>query len=352
MIEAIDRVLSKSGYREMIPVEENNGYRIYYDMMKSLVNAVLFVDASFYNESFVKQFREQMTDQMEKMNYQTHYLTVVCVDSSSKDFLSQEAIARQVCGDNPFAWIYDDCEKRLIIYENQAEDFYGLRNLLESVATYEMEAEKEAVSFESPHPGMQGKVQTKATLVLVVLNVLVFLICTFTGDLLYNIGTVGLNLIHGPADLYRIFTSMFLHADISHLFGNMILLYFLGEVTEKEVKTGPFLLAYFISGIWGALADFLTEAVTGRFFYAIGASGAIFGLWGLLLSLAMFKRLKGRYYGVWRIILVAVFSIYDGFASPNVAVAAHVGGLIGGFMVGIIICLISKYAVKGEKNED
>ena len=358
MIEALNKVLIEKGYREMISLEENKGYRIYYDMMKSLVNAVLFVDASVYDDKFVASFKEQLSDKMLEMGYQTHVMLVVCVDSSSQNYYNDTLVARQVCSDTAFAWVFDDFEKTLIIYENQAEDFYGLKALIESAKYVTVEPEENTAEDKPAYDrkreikaGFQSR--PKATSLLVFINVLVFLICTFTGDVLYNIGTVGLKLINTPADTYRIITSMFLHADISHLFGNMVLLYFLGEVTEKEIKTGPFLGVYFASGICGCLADFLSEAMTGNYFYAIGASGAIFGLLGLLLSLAIFKRVTGRNYNVWRIIIVVIFSVYDGFLSPNVAVVAHIGGLVTGFILGIVICLFTKnVSKKGSRNED
>ena len=69
--------------------------------------------------------------------------------------------------------------------------------------------------------------------ILVAANVIVYLICTFTGNLLYNIGELDAAAVLLRGEYGRIIYSMFLHAGIDHLFNNMVILFFLGAMIEK-----------------------------------------------------------------------------------------------------------------------
>ena len=353
MNRKIETALIEHGYREMIASEENTGYRIYYDMMKSLVNAVIFVDAWRYGETFIKTFKESMTSTMERIGKTTHYHMVVFIDSEKETYVEDFSVARQVCSDNPFAWIYDEAKEELIIYESQTEDFYGLKTILEDAK--DIVVQEGPVVKESKKESFKKKISRVpiATSILVFINVVVFLICTFTGDLLYNKGAVGITFLTDYTQYYRVISSMFLHADISHIFGNMILLFFVGELVEEKVGSIRFLLIYLFSGIWGCVANFIYEIVTNDYVMAVGASGAVFGILGCLLALVVFKVVRGRTISLWRIIFVIAISLYEGFHSANVANWAHIGGLVAGFLLGVIYCLTSVHRkTKGNKNEN
>ncbi|MBR5896726.1 MAG: rhomboid family intramembrane serine protease, partial [Lachnospiraceae bacterium] len=355
MTKGMEKALTENGYRKMIFSEEQEGYRIYYDIMKSLVNAVIFVDAGRYNTDFINSFRTSMTLQMSNAGYTTHYMTVVCLDSHSPAYTTDLSIARQVCSDNAFSWVYDVSEKRIYIYENQVDDFYGLKGILDSAGDYEGSAEDE-IEKEYVKPTFKEQIKSaaatvktfpKVTTSLVVINVLIFIICTLTGTVLYNKGAAGLKLIDSPIQLYRVITSMFLHMGITHLFSNMLLLAFLGNVVEKEVKPLAFAASYFIAGIWGTLAMFIQEVVTDKDIVVVGASGAIFGLLGVLFALVIFKRVNRETMSPSRVFMVIILSVYNGSTQIDVANGAHVGGLIAGFLFGVIYCL-AKPKKKGE----
>jgi len=192
------------------------------------------------------------------------------------------------------------------------------------------------------------------TAILILLNILVFVLCTFTGSLLYNKGVLGLMFLTYPGALYRLITSMFLHADITHIFSNMVLLLFLGQLMEKEMGHVLFLVCYFISGIGGGLTYMVYEYSTGRNSYVLGASGAVFGLLGALLAFVLFKRITGRTMRPIRVIFVLIMAVYEGFMDPEVAGFAHLGGLLFGFLISLVYCLVSKEEnhFKGKENED
>ena len=186
--------------------------------------------------------------------------------------------------------------------------------------------------------------------VLVAINVIVFLICTFTGNLLYNMGRLDITDVLIYDEYGRIIWSMFLHSDISHIFNNMVILFFLGSMIEKEVGHIPYAILYLLSGIGGGVLSLFHKVMTFDMSGTIGASGAVFGLDGALLALILFSGRRMENVTPNRVILMIAYSLYNGFTGNNIDNAAHIGGLVTGFLVGVVICIIDRWKVK-RKNE-
>lgn len=176
--------------------------------------------------------------------------------------------------------------------------------------------------------------------ILVIVNVIVFLICTFTGNLLYNMGRLDIVSVYVKGEYARIVWSMFLHSGVNHIFNNMVILFFLGSMIEKEIGHLQYLILYFLSGIGGGLVSLAYKTITCDLSGSIGASGAVFGLDGALLAIILFS--NRRLASPGRVILMIAYSLYGGFTSGNIDNAAHIGGLITGFMVGLVICMLNK----------
>ena len=174
---------------------------------------------------------------------------------------------------------------------------------------------------------------------LTVINIIVFLVCTFTGNLLYNIGRLDIQGVLMQKEYGRVVWSLFLHGDINHIFNNMVILFFLGAMIEKEIGHIWFLVAYLLSGIGGNLVSLAVKIMTGDMVGTIGASGAVFGLDGVLLALILFSGKRMPDVTPGRVILMIILSICNGFSAANIDNAAHIGGLFTGFLIGIIICI-------------
>lgn len=178
---------------------------------------------------------------------------------------------------------------------------------------------------------------------LVAINVIVFLICTFYGDVLYNKGELDVVSVLADKQYGRIVWAMFLHAGIEHLFNNMVILFFLGAMIEKVTGHISFLMLYFLSGIGGNLCSLLAKLLQMDYSASVGASGAIFGLDGVLLAWILLDRRSMPDVTLKRVILMIVLSLYSGFSAQNIDNAAHVGGLVTGFLTGLLLCALRKH---------
>lgn len=187
------------------------------------------------------------------------------------------------------------------------------------------------------------------TAALIGINIIVYIICAFTGDLLYNGGGVGLRVVLETGEIYRIITSMFLHADIPHIFSNMLLLIALGDMLESKVGHWKFLVIYLLSGIGGNLSSMFIELRTGENLYSVGASGAVYGVCGIMLGAAVLRDCKDLYIDPVRVVLILGYSIYNGFRSPGINNIAHIGGLVFGFVLYLIFYFLERMFLSKDK---
>lgn len=144
--------------------------------------------------------------------------------------------------------------------------------------------------------------------------------------------------LYGPAvregEWYRLVTHMFLHSDIWHLGNNMLILFCLGNALEHYVGKVSFVAVYFFSGILAGLGSVVYNTDSP---VSIGASGAVFGVVGAMLWL--FTRNRGKLAGFTgkRMVLFIGLSIYAGFVDQGVDNAAHIVGLLAGFLLAILL---------------
>lgn len=178
--------------------------------------------------------------------------------------------------------------------------------------------------------------------ILVGINVLVFFVCLFTGDALYEAGILWASAVLEDREYGRVLWAMFLHGDIGHLFNNMVILFFLGAMIEKEVGHVRYGVLYFLSGIGGNLLSLLVKAATDDMSGSIGASGAVFGLDGALLAMVLLAGRRMEDVTPGRVIFMVVYSLYTGFTGENIDNAAHVGGLIIGFGAAAVMCMVQR----------
>lgn len=136
---------------------------------------------------------------------------------------------------------------------------------------------------------------------------------------------------------YRLITSSFIHFDIMHLFNNMLLFICLGSYLERALGKVRYIIFFFAVAVLSSVASMCHMINSGDLAFSAGASGIVFGMIGALLYMVL--RNKGRFQNLTlrRFIIMIILSLYFGFASAGVDNAAHVGGLCGGFIMGILL---------------
>ncbi|MBR4262082.1 MAG: rhomboid family intramembrane serine protease [Bacilli bacterium] len=167
------------------------------------------------------------------------------------------------------------------------------------------------------------------TYALIAINIIVFLLQYLHEDITLNYSVYNLGVIKYQ-EYYRIFTGMFLHAGIIHLAFNMYALYILGKQLESFLGKTKYILVYLGSGIFGSL---MSLAINSGVVMGVGASGAIFGLIGSILCFGYYYRIYLGQVIRTQIMPLLFFNLAIGFAIPEIDVFAHIGGLVGGFLV-------------------
>jgi len=137
-----------------------------------------------------------------------------------------------------------------------------------------------------------------------------------------------------PKEWFRLTTYLFVQiGGVFHLLANLSCLIILGPTIERIYGSAKFILLFFITGLFGGLFIILfSENVV-----AAGASGSIFGLMGIYLGLIIQKNKMIDYYSKSVIYSTVLGNILYTFAMPNISIAAHLGGLFGGFIFSFLI---------------
>lgn len=355
--EQLEHLLTEQGFCKVL--SNLPEFSFFFRKENSYVNVLHIIDYKqelYITEDQYTHIKEKIQEFFQgKGTSEVHILSlIICTDTER---------ARQLCGSDAFCWIIDVGQNRLLIHENQVADFYGMKDVLEDFL-YEISmssAMEKEPDVDSLRPDCRGNWNAAknairyywVNILLVAVNVILFMICTFTGDLLYNKGAFSVMNLLEDREWYRIITSMFLHADIGHLMSNMLILYYVGNVIEKQVGHFPYMVIYFLSGIIGNVFSAGYEMITGVYVSSVGASGAIFGVEGALLLLALLHKGKLADVTTGRIVFSIAFSLYCGFTSSYVNNAAHVGGVIMGFLTaGIFWLFMPDIRKEKSKRED
>ena len=186
------------------------------------------------------------------------------------------------------------------------------------------------------------KINAPCTILLAAVNVIVFIILTSQGmtedgRFLLEHGAMYVPRVKEAGESYRLFTSMFLHFGFQHLMNNMVILVLVGWNLELEIGKIRFLLIYILSGLGGNILSAWWEVLTADYAISAGASGAVFGTIGAPLYVAIrnhgrIGEISGR-----GLVFMIIISLGYGFSSGGVDNMAHIGGLLTGFVSGILL---------------
>lgn len=181
------------------------------------------------------------------------------------------------------------------------------------------------------------------TYALIGVNVAVFLLELFWqfvlgrsyGETVLVLGSKA-NLLVTSGQYWRLLTACFLHANFTHLLSNLIGLYFWGPHAELLLGRTRYLVVYLASGLFGSL---LSYAISDPLSSSVGASGAIFGIFGVLLYFrTRHKQVFDQVFGMQAVAFI-VLNLAGGFLGSGIDNLGHIGGLIGGFCAAYTVGL-------------
>lgn len=183
-----------------------------------------------------------------------------------------------------------------------------------------------------------GRYDTPATYILIALNVAAYLVeiaggsgglSGTSGSVIADFGLQGLAVADG--EWYRLLTGGFLHAGLLHLGFNMFALYILGRLLEPAIGTPRFVGLYFASLFAGALGAL---ALSDQLAVTVGASGAVFGLFGAAFVIARGRGLDSIASELGLLLLI---NLALTFGISGISIGGHLGGLAGGLLCALVI---------------
>lgn len=184
-----------------------------------------------------------------------------------------------------------------------------------------------------------------ATITIALVTVISFLYSMHINQTVIEKGMAENVLIFEEGQYYRLFTACLLHSGIDHLFQNMLMFVCLGVLLEPETGVVIFSVVYVLSGVLG---NFFSQGISyalGHNTASIGASGAVFGITGMLLFFVLIN--KGHYGSVTLrgILLMLALSLYNGIKEYQIDNRAHIAGFITGFVLTAFIFSMKRLLV-------
>lgn len=354
--EEIKMVLQKDGYRFCKVKPEEVG--IFYKYYQEGFHIVMAVDCTGGYHMTVEQ-HQVMEERMKSLFFHPQGkipdfpegFPVYHVEALTLLIGQDVEEIRTLCAQCANVWAYQTESDRLMIYENQPGDFWGLRHLLEEIKsqmTDSRSADRQWKQSGKESVKKWGSLEKNIknipyiTTVLILINVAVFVVLEFIGDtedglFIVSHGGMHPDLIHYSGQWWRIFTAGFIHFGIEHLVNNMVIFACVGSRLERTIGHLRMLTVYLLSEIGGGLLSYAVMLHTGDFAVSAGASGAIFGIIGGLLWAVIWHR--GRLCGLTTkgIIFMIILSLYFGFTASGVDNWAHIGGMFTGFIMTALL---------------
>jgi len=183
-----------------------------------------------------------------------------------------------------------------------------------------------------------GRYDAPATYALIALNVAAYLVEIAGGggglspgggnSILLDFGLFGPFVAEG--EWYRLLTSGFLHASLIHIGFNMFALFFLGRILEPGIGTPRFVALYLASLFAGSFGAILLDPDS----LTIGASGAVFGIFGATFVMARERGIEGLASSIG---IVLLLNLAITFGNPEISIGGHLGGLAAGVLCALAI---------------
>jgi len=183
------------------------------------------------------------------------------------------------------------------------------------------------------------------TFILIGINIMIFLITALLSGSIFDINEKVLtyfgakvNILIEQGQVWRLLTCAFLHGGLIHIVCNMYSLYIIGPQIQQIFGVNKYFIIYIISCITSSSLSYFMSPYS----ISVGASGGIFGLMGALLAFAIIERNKIQKKYLSSLIQIIIINLFIGLSIKNIDNYGHIGGLIGGFLLGYISYRISQ----------
>lgn len=147
----------------------------------------------------------------------------------------------------------------------------------------------------------------------------------------------GVNVLIQLGEYWRLVTPIFVHVAFTHLLFNSFSLVLFGPALERALGKLQFTLVYITCGV---AANIVTLILKPPYYTHIGASGAIFGLFGIYLAIIFLKKEVMPQHGKQVILPIAALGVIMTFFQANINITGHIFGLIAGFLIGAALIKI------------
>jgi len=167
---------------------------------------------------------------------------------------------------------------------------------------------------------------------IVAINIIIYLLCSLpifpNDEIIFRL--VAFNLFIYEGEWYRLLSSIFTHASFTHVLFNCFSLVIFGPILEKMLGKGKFIFTYLVTGIAANIITYIVQPLT---YSHLGASGAIFGLFGVYLFIILYRKYLMTDFNKQTIQIILIFSLIMTFLQPNINITAHLMGLVAGFLL-------------------
>lgn len=287
-----------------------------------------------------KKYKELIAKSFSSIEGKKIFLTVFLSSAPDENLIeySKNDIYDYSCDFVDIKWVVDISEKNIIVKGEQPSEVLNIRE----AAAKAFGEEDDSLSVSTGELKMYGAkydaskmkcARPYVTYILFVINTIFWLIMyTKTGEVIIN----NMALDKGMAakgEIYRLFTYMFTHGGFEHYLCNNFSLLIIGTRVEKYAGHIKFSMVYLLSGIAAGCTSFIAIP----YGVAVGASGAIFGIVGLLIYLAYKLKHSVGGFDFYLAVVYGIIGTASGFMIANVDNFAHIGGLIGGVILSVLI---------------
>lgn len=341
------------GFFDKKDIDESSKYAGVYKCVGNYIYCVILINSGAclkgydYYISLFKNRTEKIFSKREMMKTVFLYLVITdSVNGGENDFLKEfyfdsEKIRNDLC------WFIIPEEKKIITSKNQPSAVLNIHKIINGAFCDEENVSGVDFYFVSKNArekkeGLLKSRDTLATFIIIIINMVVFAVMELNGgseniENLIRFGALYPKRVLNDGEIFRLFTNMFIHIGFAHIAANSLSLYILGTRSERFFGKALFLTIYVLSGIGASVMSMtFTNSVSA------GASGAIFGIMGAMLTASAAEGKSMGGFSAYFMVFFSLINIGSGFFTDGIDNAGHIGGFITGCVIAFIYTFLKK----------